>query len=318
MTPVKLGLFAFLSLCLLVTHGARVVKRMKECVWVDVWMGGSDSDLPLLNSLQVSGSEVSLGDKLSVLVWFSHRGRALSLQRLAATVLTAEACNGAVVPPWNRPPPVGGLYFQHAGSVAAPLPSHLHQAVHCVPRPAGCIRQSCAAALGSPSGKDTGLGRGGCDVGGWYEPHEAGGISVVERGCECALSAAAWRSPPGFPAPAGAVGAGGHTGVTLASADTEIQDLSLGSAQLQPGLDAGTARTRAITALQTFTAIQTSDLLLNTAMLENLVCRCDAFSLCVCFLPLPEADIMAGKYVAALCCLSQQTTEEDKLFSLKL
>lgn len=177
------------------------------------------ADFPLLNFLQISSFKVGLADKLSVLVWFRHRRGALSLQRLAAAVHTAEAGDGAVVPPWSRHPPVGRLYFQPAGSVTAPLPSHLHQALHCVPGPAGSLRQSRTPALGSSSGSDTGLVYEGGELGGWDGPHEGGGIALVERGCECALSAAAWCSPSGLAAPAGAAGAWGHAGVTLASAD---------------------------------------------------------------------------------------------------
>lgn len=80
---------------------------------------------------------------------------------MAASVLTAEAGDGAAVPPRSGPPPAGVLYVQPAGPVAAPLPSHLHQALHCVPGPAGSYGQSCAAALDASAGSDTGPVDGG-------------------------------------------------------------------------------------------------------------------------------------------------------------
>lgn len=96
-----------------------------------------------------------------VLVWSGHRRRALGLKRMAASLLAAKAGDGAAAPPQCRPPPAGELYAQPAGPVAAPLPSRLHQALHCVPGPSGSYRQSCAAALDASAGSDTGLVEGG-------------------------------------------------------------------------------------------------------------------------------------------------------------
>lgn len=80
---------------------------------------------------------------------------------MAASVLAAEAGDCAAVPPQCRPRIAGGLYVQPAGVAAASLPSHLNQALHCAPAPAGSYRQSCAAALDASSGSDTGLVDGG-------------------------------------------------------------------------------------------------------------------------------------------------------------
>lgn len=80
---------------------------------------------------------------------------------MAASVLAAEAGDGAAVPPLCRSPSAGGLHVQPAGPVAAPLPSHLHQALHRVPGPAGSYRQPCAPALDASAGTVAGLVDGG-------------------------------------------------------------------------------------------------------------------------------------------------------------
>ncbi len=80
---------------------------------------------------------------------------------MVASVLAAEAGDGAAVPPQYRPPPAGWLHVQPTGPVAAPLPSHLHQALHCVPGPAGSYRQSRALALDASAGRIAGLVDGG-------------------------------------------------------------------------------------------------------------------------------------------------------------
>lgn len=88
----------------------------------------------------------------------------------------------------------------------------------------------------------------------------------MEGGGGRIVSAAACWSPPGFPAPAGITRTRGHVGFTLASADTQIQDFSLGSVQLQTGLDTCAARTCTLIELKTLiTAHHTSELHLNTS-----------------------------------------------------
>lgn len=110
---------------------------------------------------------------------------------MAASVLAAEAGDGAAGPPHSGPPPAGGLRVQPAGPGAALLPSHLHQALHRVPGPAGSHRQSRAAAVGASAVDDAGLVDGGDGPQGQDGPREGGGIGLVEGGCERALSAAA-------------------------------------------------------------------------------------------------------------------------------
>lgn len=118
----------------------------------------------------------------------------------------------------------------------------------------------------------------------------------MEGGCERALSAAASCSPPGLSAPAGAAGTGGHAGVTLAAADSEVQDFSLGSAQLQPGLDTCAARTVVLAPLKTFAGLQTDSFIITTRFLSGPV----ASSLPPSFLLLPEEGFVAGEFMAAL------------------
>lgn len=108
---------------------------------------------------------------------------------MAALLPAAEAGDSAAAPPQCRPPPAGGLYVQPAGPTAAPLPSGLHQALHCAPGPAGSHRQSCAAALDAPAGRDADLVDGGGRLGDEDGPHE--GFRVVEGGYGPVLSAAA-------------------------------------------------------------------------------------------------------------------------------
>lgn len=96
-----------------------------------------------------------------MLARLSHRRTDLGLSSMAASVLTAEAGDGAAVPPHGRPPPAGGLCVQPAGPVAALLPSHLHQALHGAPEPTGSRRRSRAAALDASDGSDNGLVDGG-------------------------------------------------------------------------------------------------------------------------------------------------------------
>lgn len=95
----------------------------------------------MLHSLQVASTfKVDLGDKLPLPSWFSHKRGAPGLQRMATQVFTAEAGDGAAVPPWGGPPLAPGLCIQPACSVAPALPSHLHQALHCPPEPTGSLR----------------------------------------------------------------------------------------------------------------------------------------------------------------------------------
>lgn len=111
-----------------------------------------------MNSLQIKPSvKVSVGDRLLVLAWVSHRERPFNLQRMATTVFTAEADDGSAVPQWSRPFSAGVLFVQPAGAVVASFPPRLHQALHCAAGPAGTHRQSCVAALGSSARSDTGL-----------------------------------------------------------------------------------------------------------------------------------------------------------------
>lgn len=88
----------------------------------------------------------------------------------------------------------------------------------------------------------------------------------------------------------------------LASTDSEIQDFSLGAAQLQPGLDTCAARTVVLAPLKTFAGLQNSDLSLNTTKLSDFLSGPGASSLPSSFLLLPEDDIMVGELMAALCC----------------
>ena len=117
----------------------------------------------------------------------------------------------------------------------------------------------------------------------------------MEGGCECALSAAASRSPLGLSAPAGAAGTGGHAGVTLAAADSQVQDFSLGSAQLQPGLDTCAAGTVVLAPFKTFAGLQTDSFLITTRLSGPV-----ASSLPASFLLLPQEGFMAGEFMAAL------------------
>lgn len=188
----------------------------------------------VLNSLQVSVG-VSLGDERPVLAWVSHSGRSPCFQGLAAPLPPAEAGDRAAVPSRDWPPPAGELCIQPESSVAAALPPCLHQTLHGAPGPAGFHRRPAAAAVGSSAVVDSVLVDGGGGGRGRGETCEEHG--------ERALSAAAGRSPPGLSAPPGSAGTGSHPGVPLASADSQVQDLSPSSALLQSGLDAGAVRT---------------------------------------------------------------------------
>lgn len=173
---------------------------------------------------------VSLGDERPVLAGVCHRGRGPRFQGMAAPLRPAEAGDCAAVPPRDRPPPAAELCVQLESSVAAALPPRLHQTLHGAPGPAGVHRRPAAAAVGSSAGGDLVLVDGG------------GGETCEGHG-ERALPAAAGRSPPGLSAPAGSAGTGGHPGVPLASADSQVQDFSPSSALLQSGLDASAVRT---------------------------------------------------------------------------
>jgi len=139
---------------------------------------------------------------------------------------------------------------------------------------------------------------------------------LAEGGGGRALSAAAGRAPPGLPAPAGAAGAGGHAGVTLASADSEIQDFSLGSDRLQPGLDPRAAGAVVLAPPEPCEGVQTSDLFLNTSDLSEFLSGSDASSIPSSCLHSPEEDIMAGELMDARRPL-QKTAEEKEPLSLK-
>lgn len=262
----------------------------------------------MLNSLQNKPTcEVGVWDELLVLA--RHRDRAVGLSRMAAAVLVAEAGYGVAVPPCSRPPPAGWQRVQPAGPVAAGLPPHLHQALHRAAGPAGAHGQPRAAALGTAAGS---YARDLVDRG--DSIHHPG---MVEGGCGCVLSAAAWHSPPGLSAAAGVPGTGGHAGVSLARADPQVQDVSLGSAQLQPGLDAGAAGNVVLAPLNTFAGLWTSNVFLHRTELPKCSSGPGASSQPSQFLRLPEEDIMAGELMATLCCPLCQTTEEKELLSLK-
>lgn len=117
-----------------------------------------------------------------MLARFGHRRSAL--QRMAAPVLAAEAGDSVAVSPRGELPPAGRLCVQPAGTAAAALPSHIHQALHCSPGTAGSDRYSCPPAMGTTAGSNT-------------EPVDGGGglrggtITLVQGSCEHALSAAA-------------------------------------------------------------------------------------------------------------------------------
>ena len=96
-----------------------------------------------------------------MLARLSPRWTDLGLSSVAASVLNAEAGDGAAVPPHGRPPPAGELCVQPARPVVAPLPSHLHQALHGAPGPAGSRRRPRAAALDASAGGDAGPVDGG-------------------------------------------------------------------------------------------------------------------------------------------------------------
>ncbi|KAG7517245.1 hypothetical protein JOB18_002282 [Solea senegalensis] len=80
---------------------------------------------------------------------------------MAAPFLAAETCDSAAVPTRSMHSPAAGVCAEPAGTVAATLPSHLHKALHCVPRPAGSLRQSGSAAVVAPARGDAFLVDGG-------------------------------------------------------------------------------------------------------------------------------------------------------------
>lgn len=195
-----------------------------------------------------------------VLAWFSPGRSAFSLQRATETVLSAEAGDSAVVPPWSWAPPAGGLCIQPAGPAAAPLPSHLHQTLHCPAGPAGSHRHSAVAPLGPEAGGHI----GSLDGGGPCEGCCPGDLCLVVGGCGCVVSGAAGCSPPGHSTAAGACGTGSQPGVPLASANSQASDSSLCPAQLHPGLGTGDAGAPCLTGIKLWTCVRPSDSLSGT------------------------------------------------------
>lgn len=123
----------------------------------------------------------------------------------------------------------------------------------------------------------------------------------LSGGREVTEPAVAGEPPPGLSAAAGSAGSGGRVGVPLASADSKVQDFSLGAARLPGGLDIGSAGIHTFAALETFADPPTSGLPSNTA----------------CSVPLPQVDVMDAEFMAPSCFLKQQTTKEEEFVSLK-
>lgn len=207
-----------------------------------------------------------------------HGERGLSLQGATAEVPAAEACHGAATPRRRAAPPAGRLRLQHARAAAAAFLPRLNQALHSAAGPPGPGRRAPAAALGAAAGGNVAA----------VDRLRFCFSFVVDRHCQCSLPAAAGCSPAGVAAPAGAAGPGGHAGVPLAPADSTLEDVSPGSAQLPAGLDVCAAGAPHLSQLKA------ADFVCSVSKLFVCPSELSAFAARDWLLHPPQKDLVAG------------------------